>query len=176
MKKVRYLIGAAGALAMTPAVGALTPAAQAATTQTAHTAYTAHTAAISSSNTTSAGRSSTSPAVSLCGAFSNSSAHTGTGANQFQAWAFFSNPTGQCVYATKGRVYHSQTGLEMRTRLYRNGKRVFQGYAHGFAIPIHTTFSERPIRVIAQQACEALVYSTNRAKVAYGPVCVHIPS
>jgi hypothetical protein len=173
MKKVRYLIGAAGALAMTPALGALTPAAQAAT---AHTAYTGHTAAISSSNTTSAGQSSTSPAVSLCGFLSNSSRHTGTGANQFQAWAFFSNPTGQCVYATKARLYHSQTGLELRTRLYRNGKRVFQGYRHGSAIPIHTNFSDRPIRVIAQQACEALVYSTDRAKVAYGPVCIPIPS
>jgi hypothetical protein len=29
--------------------------------------------------------------------------------------------------------------------------------------------------VVADQACEALVYSTDTARVAFGPVCENIP-
>jgi hypothetical protein len=165
MKKVRYMIGAAGALAMTPALGALTPAANAAT---------AHTAATHSGKTVSLNQHTTTPAVSLCGFLSNFSSHTGKGANEFQGWAFFSNPTGQCVDYARGQLRHSQTGLEMRTRLYRNGKQVHQGYVTGSANPVHTNFTSQP-RVVADQACEALVYSTNTGRVAYGPVCENIP-
>jgi hypothetical protein len=165
MKKVRYMIGAAGALAMTPALGALTPAAHAAT---AHTTVRPNGKAVSQSQ-------SSSPAVSRCGFLSNFSSVTGKGANKFQGWAFFSNPTGQCVARTQGRLYHSQTGLEMRTRLYRNGKQFYQKYVKGDADPLDTTFLSQPRR-IAGQACEALVYSTAHSKVAYGPVCEDIPS
>jgi hypothetical protein len=165
MKKVRYMIGAAGALVLTPALGTLTPAAHAATGQSA---------ARQSDKTVSPNQSSTSPAVSRCGFLSNRSAHSGQGADEFQGFAYFSNPTGQCVDYTRGILYHSQTGLEMRTRLYRNGKQVYQGYVHGSANPLHTTFSSQPRRV-ADQACEALVYSTDIGRVAFGPVCENIP-
>jgi hypothetical protein len=165
MKKVRYMIGAAGMLAMTPALGALTPAANAAA---------AHAAARHSGKTVSLNQHTTTPAVSRCGFLSNLSAHTGHGANELQGWAFFSNSTGQCVDYTKGDVRHSQTGLDMRTRLYRNGTRVYQGYAKGDANPLGTHFSAQP-RVVAGQACEAVVYSTDKGRVAYGPVCENIP-
>jgi hypothetical protein len=165
MKKVRYVIGAAGALALTPALGAFTPAAHAATAQGA---------ARHSAKAVSPNQSSTSPAVSKCGFQSPVSATTGQGANKFQGIAYFSNPTGRCVDYTRGILYHSQTGLEMRTRLYRNGKQVYQGYVHGSANPLHTKFTSQP-RVVADRACEALVYSTDLGHVAYGPVCENIP-
>jgi hypothetical protein len=165
MKKVRYLIGAAGALAVTPALGALTPAAH---------AVTAPSTGRQAGKTVSLNLHTATPAVSKCGFLSNFSANTGKGPNEFQGWAYFSNPTGQCVDYTRGLLRHSQTGLEMRTRLYRNGKQIYQGYIHGGTNPVHTNFKSQP-RVIADRACEALVYSTDTAKVAYGPVCENIP-
>ena len=160
------MIGAAGALAMTPALGALTPAANAVTGQSA---------ARHSSKTVSLNQRITTPAVSRCGFLSPISAHTGQGTNEFQGIAHVSSPTGQCVDYTTGILHHSQTGLEMRTRLYRNGKQVHQGYVHGhWSLPGRTAFSSEP-RVVAAPACEALVYSTNTGRVAYGPVCENIP-
>ncbi|MGH3205794.1 MAG: hypothetical protein ACRDP5_27630 [Streptosporangiaceae bacterium] len=167
MKKVRYVIGAAGALALTPALGTLTPA-------VANAAATGQSVARQSGKTVSPNQSSTSPAVSRCGFQSPVSSHTGQGANKFQGLAYASNPTGRCVDYTRGILYHSQTGLEMRTRLYRNGKQVYQGYVKGSANPLHTKFTSQPRR-IADQACEALVYSTDIARVAFGPVCENIP-
>jgi hypothetical protein len=168
MKRVRYLVGAAGALAVTPALGAFTPA----LTPAAEAAVTAQ--AASHSGKTVSLNQPASPAVSRCGFLSNLSAVTGKGVNIFQGEAFFSNPTGQCVDYTKGDLHHSQTGLEMRTRLYRKHNMVYHGYVHGHANPFSTYFSAQP-RVVASQACVALVYSSDTAKVAYGPACINIP-
>jgi hypothetical protein len=128
MKKVRYIIGAAGALAMTPAIGALTPAAQAATAQTA-APHSGKTVLLNRSTASSSAQPS---AASPCDLHTTNPAITGTGANMLSGVALHGGRgVNSCVFGTKAVLWHSQTGLKMRTRLYRNGKQVHQGYVHG---------------------------------------------
>jgi hypothetical protein len=174
MKKVRYMIGAAGALAMTPAIGALTPAAQAATTRTA-TMHGANTVALNQSSTSSAQSNGTSP----CDLHTTNPTIIGTGVNMLSGIALHGGRgVNSCVFGTKTVLWHSQTGLKMRTRLYRDGKQVHQGYVKGHISvifhPDQTSFHSSHLNIDAAQACEALVYSTKLSKVAYGPVCENI--
>jgi hypothetical protein len=169
MKKVRYMLGAAGALALTPALGAFTPAADAATAQTA-AAHGGKTVSLNHHTTATVQSSASSP----CDLHTTNPAITGKGDNMFSGVALHGGRgVNSCVYGTKGVLWHSQTGLLMRTRLYRNGEQVYQGYVHGHIglIPFQTSFHSSHLNIDATQACEALVYSTERSKVAYGPVC-----
>lgn len=150
MKKVRYLIGAVGAV---PALGVLAPAASAAVS-----------------------RRDAQPNIQCTiGGLYQRSAHVGTGQNKFTGRIFFGR-TGDvhCLYAIGGWIDHSQTGLSMRARAYWHGNKNFEKYVPGaisFPFGSSTTFSTRSINKDASQACEALVYTTNHNKVAYGPVC-----
>jgi hypothetical protein len=168
MKKVRYMIGAAGALAMTPALGALTPAAHAATAGTTAT-HSGKTVSLNHRITATAQPSASSPCV-----LHVASTITGKGANMFSGFADHGGRGhNSCVFGTRGVLWHSQTGLEMRTRLYKNGNEVYHGYVHGHTLPdpLQTSFHSSHLNIDATQVCEALVYSTALSKVAYGPVC-----
>jgi hypothetical protein len=145
MKKVRYLIGAVGAV---PALGGFAPIANAAVV-------------------------STNIRCAIGGIYHNKS-HVGTGANRFSGEDLFGR-TGDihCLYGIAGHLSHSQRGLLMRARAYWHGNKILDQYVGGTINPISssTSFYIDSLNRDASKACEALVYSTNRNKVAYGPVC-----
>jgi hypothetical protein len=63
----------------------------------------------------------------------------------------------------------------MRTRAYNGTKEVYQHYVSG-SIPFlrsYTQFSDT-IGVTATKVCEALVYSTDKTRVAYGTICQRV--
>jgi hypothetical protein len=172
MKKVRYLIGAAGALAVTPALGVFPPAAQAATAQSA--ARPAGKTVSLNYRTAAAIQ----PGLSSPCDLHSLAANTGRGANKLTGLVVHGGRgVNSCVFGTKAILSHSQTGLQMRTRLYRNGIPVrlpsHRGYVKGTIHSIlgFTSFHSSHLNIDATQACEALVYSTRLSKVAYGPVC-----
>jgi hypothetical protein len=172
MKKVRYMIGAAGALAMTPALGALAPAAHAATAPAA-ARHSGKTVSLSHRTTATAQPSLSSP----CDLHTTNAAITGKGANMFSGFTFHGGRgVNSCVFGTKGVLWHSQRGLKMRTRLYRNGTQIHQGFVNGhiFPDPLQTSFHSSHLNIDAAQACEALVLSTELSRVEYGPVCENI--
>ncbi|MGH3205795.1 MAG: hypothetical protein ACRDP5_27635, partial [Streptosporangiaceae bacterium] len=171
-KKVRYMIGAAGALALAPALGALTPAANAATTQGA-AGHSGKTVSLNHRTTATAQPSLSSP----CYLHVTNPAITGKGPNMLSGFALHGGRgVNSCVYGTKAVLWHSQTGLRMRTRLYRNGKQIHQGFVKGTINQVvgQTSFQSTHLNIDAPQACEALVYSTQLSKVAFGPVCENI--
>ena len=165
MKKVRYMIGAAGALAMTPAIGALTPAAHAAT---------AHTAATPSGKTVSLNHHTTSAATLACPAQSHKKAHSGTGVNKFSVstGGTFDQNT-PCLGYDSASLAHRQAGLKYRVRTYLNGVQKSWGLTGGTVSLGHTGFS-RTLNTQADKVCDALVYSTSPKTVAYGPVCINL--
>jgi hypothetical protein len=145
MKKVRYLIGAVGVV---PALGVIVPAAAAA----------------------QPGSTRAAPAK-LCGRLYQ---RTAVGVANFEGLVAFGTPTDRhCLNEVRGTIPRSQVGLEMRVRVYQNGGKIYQKYVHGsiFLHPDSTAFNINNIDLDASSACEALVYSTNTAKLAYGPVC-----
>jgi len=172
MKKVRYMIGAAGVLALTPALGAFTPAAHAATTRTA-APNSGKTVSLNHRTTATAQPGLSSP----CDLHITNPTITGKGANMLSGFAIHGGRhVNSCVFGTKAVLWHSQTGLRMRTRLYRSGKQIHQGFVKGTIDQIlgQTSFQSGHLSIDATQACEALVYSTQRSKVAFGPVCENI--
>jgi len=164
MKKVRYMIGAAGVLAMTPAFGALTPAASA--------AVTAHTAARHSGKTVSLNQHTT-PAF-VCPAQSVKKAHSGTGVNKFSVTAagVFDQLT-PCIGFTGASLAHAQNGLKLRVRTYTNGVQKSWGLVGGHQNNRNTIFS-RTLNAHADKICDALVYESATKDVAYGPVCINL--
>jgi hypothetical protein len=196
MKKVRYVIGTVGVLGAVPALGLLTPATTAAAathaTPAGHSGRVAatHKVVITTNTATAAsgiGANSTgtvalpsgsvrtaATAALRCAEDWTRSAKAGEGRNQFLGKVVFGTPTDEhCIYAMDGSINHSQTGLEMRARAYNGATMVYQKYVHGTIIPVEslTEFDITSIEVNATGACQALVYSTDTAKVAYGPVC-----
>ena len=169
MKKVRCLIGVLGATA--PALGVL---AQAGTADAAPQAYAGHGAKTVSLLSTVA---STPQVHRPCGGLEPRWAYKGTGANHLSGAVWISDQTLPCVDRTTADLNHSQTGLDMRTRIYNGTKQVYQGYVGGniSVIVSSTLFNSTKFVENATQACEALVYTTNKAKVAYGPVCENVP-
>jgi hypothetical protein len=203
MKKVRYLIRTAGVLGAAPALGLLLPATTAAAaTHATATGYSGKTVSLRPGTvlaaasalpvtsvaavTSSVPAASSAPAASsvpvpsiasprsrTCTNDGGDSAHKGTGPNKFTAHVSYRSET-HCVTRVTGLLYHSQTGLSMRIRLYNGKKLVHHTYVGG-SIPTifadETSFWSNNLAITATRACEALVYSTDRAKVAYGPVC-----
>ena len=167
MKKVRYVIGMLGAA--TPAIGALAPAgpAVAATYTPAHQG--AKTVSLQSASTAT-------PDALHCVWLNVVTEHTGTGANKLRGLVGFGNGS-HCIYGTKAILSHSQVGLDMRSRIYNGTKQVHQKYVGGTISPIFgtTSFYVANVNVDGTKACEALVYTTNTGKVAYGPVCEPVP-
>jgi len=165
MKKVRYMIGAAGVLALTPALGAFTPAAHAATT---------HSAARTSGKTVSLNHHATS-ATSVCPAQSGKKAHSGSGSNKFSAHAEgILDQLTPCLGFTFASIPHGQAGLKLRVRTYLNGVEKSWGFTGGHITsppPHHTVFS-KTLNTHATRVCDALVLSSNHHKVEYGPVCI----
>ena len=191
MKKVRYIIGTAGVLGAAPALGLLTPAAAAVhATPAQHSGKTVSlrpgtvlaatsraSGAATSSGATSAAESPASaavPAATCAAANAHNSGHKGTGVNKFTGRAYYRSST-HCLSKTYGQLSHQQTGLDMRTYAYNGTKEVYNHYVSG-SIPFfrnYTFWSDYP-GVIATKVCEALVYSTDKARVAYGPVCENV--
>ena len=169
MKKVRCLIGVVGAAA--PALGVLAQAGPAGAATEAHAANGAKT--VSLQNAAAAVPQAHRP----CGGFGALWTRKGTGANEFSGAVYISAQTLPCIDHTTGILQHSQTGLDMRTRVYNGTKQVYQGYVGGHISIIFssTRFDSTKFVYNATQACEALVYTTNKAKVAYGPVCENVP-
>jgi hypothetical protein len=167
MKKVRYLIGAAGALAVTPALGVFPPAAHAATAQSA---------ARPAGKTVSLNQRAA-PAGVACPAQSHKHAHSGTGVNKFQVsvGGTFDQLT-PCLGYESTSLDHRQAGLKLRTRTYLNGVEKSWGLVGGTVSRGHTTFGRTfNASTHADQVCDALVYSTSpKAPPAYGPVCINL--
>jgi hypothetical protein len=166
MKKVRYIIGAAGALAMTPAIGALTPAAQAATAQTA---------APHSGKTVSLNRNTALAAIGCPGQSPTvRKAHSGTGVNKFSVSALgdFAQLTG-CLGSTYATLHHRQAGLRLRIRTYVNGVQKTWPLTTGLESG-GTTYFFRTLNTPADKVCDALVRSTSPNIVEYGPVCINL--
>ena len=166
MKKVRYMIGVLGAA--TPAVGILAPVGAAQAARYAPAQQGAKTVSL---------RSATPAADALqCALLNVVSRQTGAGANKLTGLVAFGNGS-HCIYYTKAKLHHSQVGLDMRSRIYNGTKQVHQKYVGGNInfFNSSTSFYVVPVNVDGTKACEALVYTTNTAKVAYGPVCEPVP-
>jgi hypothetical protein len=163
MKKVRYMIGAAGALALAPALGAVTPAANAATAQGA---------AGQGGKTVSLNHSTTSAAPFACLAQSVRRKHSGTGVNKFSVTigGTFDELT-PCVGFDSAVLDHRQGGLKLRVRTYLNGVEHGWGLRGGLVSGGTTTFAHS-LNAPMNRVCDALVYSTSPTTVAYGPVCI----
>jgi hypothetical protein len=163
MKRVRYMIGAAGALAITPALGALTPAAHAATV---------HTAAGHSGKTVSLNhRTAESPA---CVAQSYKKGHSGRGVNKFavSTGGEYAQLT-PCIGYDSATLAHRQAGLKFRVRTYLRGHEKSWGLVNGTISGGGTAFG-RTLNTPADRVCDALVYSASPKTVAYGPVCINL--
>jgi hypothetical protein len=162
MKKVRCAVGMLGVAV--PVFGALAPAASAAVTQ-------------HSDKPGSKTVSFHQPAAAVpqahrpCGGSLPLSVEKGPIVGV--VWIYYN--TIPCVDHTTVSLDHSQTGLEMRTRIFENSTRVFQGYVHGSIFVGTTAFNESNFVENATKACEALVYSTDIGRVAYGSVCENVP-
>jgi hypothetical protein len=165
MKKVRYMIGAAGVLAMTPAFGAVIPPA-------ASAAVTAHTSVRHSGKTVSLNQRTT-PAI-VCPGQSTKRAHSGTGVNKFSVTAVgaFAQLT-PCIGFTGASLAHRQNSLKLRVRTYLNGVEKSWGLTGGHQPAGDTVFS-KTLNAHASKVCDALVYESATKVVAYGPVCINL--
>ncbi len=92
-------------------------------------------------------------------------------ANRFANITLYSNGGGGCINSVLGTLSINSTGLQMRTRVYNHGTRVFENFVHGSALGPRTTFKTR-VNVHGNQTCAALVNSQNHAQVKYGPECL----
>jgi hypothetical protein len=165
MKKVRYLIGAAGALAVTPALGVFPPVAHAATAQSA---------ARPAGKTVSLNQRAASAGI-VCPGQSQKHGHSGTGVNKFQVsvGGTFDQLT-PCLGYDSTSLDHRQAGLKLRIRTYLNGVEKSWGLVDGTMAAGHTFF-RKTFNANADQVCDALVYSTSpNAPPAYGPVCINL--
>ena len=167
MKKVRYMLGAAGALALTPALGALTPPA-------AGAAVTAHIAAGQGGKTVSLNHGTAAASPLACLAQSHKKKHSGTGVNKFSVstGGTFGVLT-PCLGYDSATLYHRQAGLRLRVRTYLNGVEKTWPLQPGL-ISGGTTFFRKSLNTQADQVCDALVYSTSPKTVAFGPVCIDL--
>ena len=76
-----------------------------------------------------------------------------------------------CVETQTGTLHNKQTGLEERIRFRSvNGKLLGTRWRPGTEKGSKTIFGSAP-NVRAHQVCEALVLTTARSKVVYGPAC-----
>ena len=162
MKKVRPMIGVMG---VTPALGLVIPATNVATPATAPQRTT---------KTVSLFRHEAIAAPCI-----NSKGRTARSTHLTDTTDYSS--VFHCVVDVFGKLDHAQTNLEMRTRVYNSGTRVFQGYVHGtigactmFGVSRCTYFSQWGIDKVGRQDCIALVNSANIGSVKYGPVCVNM--
>jgi hypothetical protein len=194
MKKVRYV---AGVIGVVPALGLMVPAANpagAAVSAGAKPAKAvslvedqahltplkalnpAHLAAGSTSSS-----SSLSPDIPNC---FNEHSHTNSTVN-LSLRVQYASVAGEphCVWDVRGVLFHKQSHLLMRTRIYRqpNGKRVYQHFSSGSQMgiaPGRTSFPgngvadvPHPRGKLGNQVCIALVSASFRRNVEYGPVC-----
>jgi len=155
MKKVRLMVGALGALGVTPALGVIAPTANAAT---AHTPR-------ENTKTVSLNHRSPAPNVNPLCVISHRSGHDGN----FGATISYS--AGGCIGRQVGVLFKEQTGLTARIRDYVDKTRTYQAYIGGVIASGRTTFSDRN-SVPGYQACLALVANSNHNDVKYGPVCI----
>lgn len=152
MKKVRYVIGAFGAM---PALGLLAPAANAATAATHAPATTGKTVSL---------RHSDAPLI-VCG-------HTANNGNFALGLSGHIGYQQECVHSQVGRIFARHTGLAERIRMYNNsGRRIFQAYIAGTLGNNSTHWSSFPNIPGVHQVCQAIVPNSNHAAVVYGPVC-----
>jgi hypothetical protein len=150
MKKVKYLVGL-GALGAAPLVGVMMPA----------------NAAVAAP----AGG----PAACLPNNFNGNIALSSVN-HRFDFAVRFSTPH-LCVAYVSATLKKAQTSLYLRTRLYKNGVQYQAPFASGYISPFFptvTTFSLYSIDRNATADCEALVYSYDTPKVAYGAVCTNL--
>jgi hypothetical protein len=153
MKKVRYALGAVGAV---PALGLMLPAANA-MPAAPHVTKGA-------SKTVSLGHGSR-PLVG-CGHGHTKYTQKGPLGGQIG----YSGTT--CIHSQWAILYKKQTGLTERARFYSGG-----GYLErttwqaGKISTSHTTFFSSVPNLNARQVCEALVANGNHNDVKYGPVC-----
>jgi hypothetical protein len=159
MKKVRYALGAVG---LAPAIGLLMPAASTAAAQV-HAPKAAKKVSLVHSQDNAV------PAIT-CGSGRQASFISGNG--HLRELLNYSLRSGGCVHSVFGLLNRDQTGLEMRTRVYRSrgGPRVFQHYVHGDAFFTGTSFTQ-VVNTAGEQVCIALVQSAHLSHVDYGPVC-----
>jgi hypothetical protein len=150
MKKVRYALGALGAV---PALGLAAPAATA-TTHAPPTVKGRHGAQV--------------PAITTCNA-----RHLGNYTYGMSGNIVYSRYNG-CIGEAWGRIFIQPppTGLWMRVKFYANGaafKTNMNKNGHIGHSSIH--WSSNPFVKGVQQVCEAVVPSTAPSRVLYGPVC-----
>lgn len=151
MKKVRYAAGVLGAFGAVPALGLMTPAAAAATTQPA--ANIGKTVALLSGNATH------------CNA---RNAHSS--ANRIRGYIAYSRDNG-CIGSVVGHYYGgTPTGYYMRARFYDNGL-VSTRYVSGVINHGNNsiTFRSSPYLMHIQKVCEVIVNSNHTPET--GAVC-----
>ncbi len=160
MKKVRYAIGAIGAV---PALGlVMTPAAHAAPAH-AQAAQPARDAAKRVSLTQTGATGGVTPAIT-CGT-ANTATATANGLHALDKY------TGTCVHWQQAWISHSQTGLTEHVQFYsRYGTRIYQAWRNG-TIFVTTSFWSTANIAGATRVCQTLVANANHADVKYGPVC-----
>jgi hypothetical protein len=155
MKKVRYY--AVGALGAVPALGLMTPAANAATTVAHSPKSAAKTVSLKHIATPS------NPLVT-CG---TTNSKTGSG-NGLHGFILYQN---HCVRYQEAHINHGQTGLTERVRYYSaGGGRIHQSRLAGVISGGKTFFSDSPNVTGAYKVCQALVFN-GTSTVAYGPTC-----
>jgi hypothetical protein len=153
MKKVRYALGAAG---MVPALGLLTPAANATVAATHSPRDGAKTVSLHHTNT---------PLVS-CG--HNHTKHARAGA--LDGGIGYSGTL--CVHSEWAELSKFQTGLTERVRFYSGGGyKELTTWQAGHDIDNQFTFFSSVPNVYAHMVCEALVANGNHNDVKYGPIC-----
>lgn len=152
MKKVRYAIGALGAV---PALGLMMPTANAAAAVTHTPGKAGKTVSLEHSKMAR---------VDTCGSGHHKTASKGI----FEGEVFYS---GSCMHETEGILGKAQTGLTMRTRLYSvNGTKNYSHFVGGSIVGNATFFFDK-VSKVDHEACEALVANSNHTDVKYGPVC-----
>jgi hypothetical protein len=156
MKKVRYVIGAAG---VAPALGLMIPAANAATAVTHAPKNPAKTVSFDHGNI---------PDIK-CG--SNKIAGVFSANGHFHG--AFNYSGANCIHSQWASLNFSKTGLTERTRFYSgNGTLERTTYQAGriFHSPTYTFWSSVP-NLNAHKVCQALVLNGNHNTVKYGPLC-----
>ncbi len=165
MKKVRYAIGAIGAV---PALGlVMTPAAHAAPAP-AQAAHPARDVAKRVSLTHTGAAGVVTPAITC-----QTTTITTATANGLHGRAAHN---GTCLAVQSAWITHAQTGLTERVRVYNtHNSLVYTGWLHGRIYTSSnnslTAFGSSPNIPNVGKVCEALVANSNHNVVKYGQVC-----
>src|SRR5215472_18969889 len=145
MKKVRYAI----AIGAAPALGLTMPATLAA-------AATVHVPSKSIKKVII-------PDRRACAGISVKSNHVGPGSKRLDETTFYQPPS--CVTSASGLLYHQQRSLDMRTRGYRSGFKVYEHFVGGCACNGGTHFFQGPIQRFLQKVYIALVDANHKSVV-----------